>query len=96
MAGWVYIVTNARHGTLYTGVTSDLARRTWEHRTGLVEGFTSRYDLKRLVHAEPHETMPLAIQREKNIKHWPRAWKIALIEASNPEWIDLYDQLIGL
>lgn len=96
MAGcWVYIVTNKRNGTLYTGVTSNLARRAWEHRTGVVEGFTSRYALTRLVHVEEHQTMYLAIQREKNIKHWPRAWKIALIQQNNPEWADLYDRIIG-
>ena len=91
MGGWVYIVTNKRNGTLYTGVTSNLARRAFEHRTGCVEGFSSRYGLKLLVLAEQHETIYGAIQREKNIKHWPRAWKIALIEASNPDWADLYD-----
>ena len=91
MSAWVYIVTNKRYGTLYVGVTSNLARRAWEHRTGAIEGFTARYGLKRLVLAEQHETMPLAIQREKNIKHWSRAWKVELIEASNPAWADLYE-----
>ena len=95
MGGWVYIVTNKRNGTLYTGVTSNLARRAWEHRTGCVQGFTSRYGLTMLVFAERHETIYLAIQREKNIKHWPRAWKLALIEASNPDWADLYDLVSG-
>ena len=95
MGGWVYIVTNRRNGTRYTGVTSNLARRAWEHRTSVVEGFSSRYRLTRLVLAERHETIYSAIQREKNIKHWPRAWKIALIEASNPEWNDLYDLVSG-
>ena len=87
--GWVYIVT-----TLYVGVTSDLPRRIWEHREGVVEGFTQRYRLKRLVWAESHDSIRSAIQREKNIKHWPRAWKIDLIEAQNPEWNDLYEQLV--
>jgi putative endonuclease len=91
VGGWVYIVTNKRNGTLYTGVTSNLARRAWEHREGHVAGFTTRYDLKLLVLVERHETIYGAIQREKNIKHWPRAWKVALIEASNPDWADLYD-----
>jgi putative endonuclease len=91
MGGWVYIVANKRNGTLYTGVTSNLARRAWEHREGIIKGFTSRYGLELLVLAERHETIYAAIQREKNIKHWPRAWKIALIEASNPDWSDLYD-----
>jgi putative endonuclease len=91
--GWVYIVTNRPNGTIYVGVTSDLARRAWEHREGLAEGFTSRYRLRRLVWAEHHDDIRLAIQREKNPKHWPRAWKIKLIMAQNPEWNDLYDLL---
>src|SRR5216684_3969501 len=91
--GWIYIVTNRRDGTLYVGVTSDIARRAWEHREGVVEGFTERYRLKRLVLVERHDDIQSAIQREKNIKHWPRAWKVELIEAQNPEWDDLYDQL---
>jgi len=91
--GWVYIVTNRRDGTLYVGVTSDIARLAWEHREGVVEGFTERYHLKRLVCVEHHDDIQSAIQREKNIKHWPRAWKVELIEAQNPEWDDLYDQL---
>jgi len=91
--GWVYILTNRRDGTLYVGVTSDITRRAWEHREGVVEGFTKRYQLKRLVCVERHDEILSAIQREKNIKHWPRAWKVELIEAQNPEWDDLYDQL---
>ncbi len=92
--GWVYIVTNRRDGTLYVGVTSDIARRAWEHREGAVEGFTRKYHLKRLVWVERHDNIRSAIQREKNIKHWPRAWKVALIGAQNPEWDDLYGQLV--
>jgi putative endonuclease len=92
--GWVYIVTNRRDGTLYVGVTSDIARRAWEHREGVVDGFTNRYRLKRLVHAEHHNDIRHAIQREKTIKHWSRAWKIALIEKQNPDWNDLYDTLV--
>jgi putative endonuclease len=92
--GWIYIMTNRRAGALYIGVTGHLARRIWEHRTGVADGFTRRYNLKRLVYAEPHEDITRAIQREKTLKHWPRAWKIALIESSNPTWTDLYDQLI--
>jgi len=84
-------MTNRPNGTLYVGVTSDLARRAWEHREGLVDGFTKRYSLKRLV--EPHEDIHAAIQREKNLKHWSRAWKVQLIVAENPSWDDLYDQL---
>ncbi len=92
--GWVYIVTNRKQGTLYTGVTSDIARRAWEHREGVVEGFTHRYRLKRLVHVERFDDIGVAIQREKNLKHWSRAWKIELIEKDNPGWDDLYDTLV--
>ena len=87
-------MTNRRDGTLYVGVTSNLAQRVWQHKEGLVEGFTKRYNLKHLVYAERHEDIRNAIQREKNLKHWPRAWKVDLIEAANPDWTDLYDQLI--
>jgi putative endonuclease len=90
MGGRVYIVTNRPDGTLYVGVTGDLARRAWEHREGAVDGFTKKYRLKRLVWAERHEDIRTAIQREKNIKHWPRAWKVDLIIAQNPDWADLY------
>ena len=93
-AAWVYIVTNRPNGTLYVGVTSNLARRAWEHREGMVEGFTRRHGLKRLVYAEPHESITAAIQREHTMKHWPRAWKTRAIVAGNPEWVDLYDQII--
>ena len=92
--GWVCIVTNRPNGTLCVGVTSDLARRAWEHREGVAEGFTKRYGLKRLVYAERHEDIRIAIQRERNIKHWPRAWKVRLILVDNPDWNDLYDQLV--
>ena len=92
--GWVYIVTNRPNGTLYVGVTSDLPRRIWEHREGVIDGFTRRYGLKRLVWCEAHETIQSAIQREKTMKHWPRAWKVRLILAANPEWADLYDRLV--
>ena len=91
--GWVYILTNRPSGTLYVGVTADLARRVWEHSEGLGSTFTTRYGLKRLVYAEPHDTIAAAIQREKNLKHWPRAWKVALILRDNPGWEDLYDCL---
>ncbi len=89
--GWVYIMTNRPNGILYLGVTSDLARRAWEHRMGLVEGFTKRYGLKRLVYAERHEDIRSAIRREKALKRWPRAWKVRLILAGNPAWTDLYE-----
>jgi putative endonuclease len=93
MGGWVYIMTNRPNGILYTGVTSDLARRAWEHREGLVKGFTQRYGLKRLVYTEFFEDIRDAIQREKNMKHYSRAWKIGLILEANPDWRDLYDDL---
>ena len=93
--GWVYFLTNRPNGTLYTGVTSNLPRRAWEHREGIVGGFTKRYGLKRLVYAEPHADIQLAIQREHNMKHWPRTWKVRLILAMNPTWADLYDQING-
>jgi putative endonuclease len=91
--GWVYILTNRRDGVLYIGVTSNLARRIWEHREGAVDGFTRKYRLKRLVWAEHHNDIQAAIQRKKNIKHWPRSWKVDLILAQNPDWLDLFDQL---
>jgi putative endonuclease len=90
MNGWLYILANRPGGTLYVGVTNDLIRRVSEHREGAAEGFTKRYDVKRLVYYEQHDTVPLAIQREKNIKHWSREWKIDLIISLNPEWRDLY------
>lgn len=92
--GWVYIMTNRPNGTLYVGVTSDIARRAWEHRQGLVEGFTKKYGLKRLVYAEAVDDIVVAIQREKTIKHWPRAWRVNLILSQNPDWDDLYDTLV--
>jgi len=92
-SAFVYIMTNRPNGILYVGVTNDIARRAWEHREGVVDGFTKRYGLKRLVWFEPHESIVAAIQREKNMKHWPRAWKVRLILATNPEWNDLYDTL---
>jgi putative endonuclease len=91
--GWVYIMTNRPNGALYIGVTSDIVRRVWEHREELAEGFTKRYGLKRLVHVEWHDDIRDAIQREKNLKHWPRAWKLALIARNNPPWDDLYPRL---
>jgi putative endonuclease len=92
--GWVYIMTNHPNGTLYVGVTSDLPRWASEHREGLADGFTKDYGLKRLVYTERHDDIRSAIQREKNMKHWPRAWKVKLILETNPDWDDLYDQLI--
>jgi putative endonuclease len=86
-------MTNKRDGVLYVGVTSDLPKRAWEHREGVVAGFTKRYGLKMLVYFEWHDEIALAIQREKNIKHWPRAWKIDLIRSVNPDWKDLFEAL---
>ena len=91
--GWVYMVTNRPNGTPYTGVTADIARRACEHREGVVEGFTRRYGLKRLVWMKFQEDIRAAIQYESNIKHWSRAWKVRLIRAENREWRDLYDEL---
>jgi len=92
--GFIYIMSNRRNGTLYIGVTSDLVRRSYEHRTGLLPGFTKRHGLKQLVYFEQHDDIRAAIQREKTIKHWPRAWKVRLIHAQNPEWRDLFDTLV--
>lgn len=86
----VYMLASGRNGTLYTGVTSDLPKRVWQHKHGAVEGFTRRYNVHTLVWYELHETMESAIAREKAIKEWKRAWKIRRIEEFNPEWQDLY------
>ncbi|HXG80195.1 MAG TPA: GIY-YIG nuclease family protein [Sphingomicrobium sp.] len=85
----VYLLASGFHGTLYTGVTSNLPGRTWQHREEVTGGFTKRYGVKRLVWFEVHETMDGAIRREKQIKRWHRQWKIELIEAENPTWRDL-------
>ena len=85
----VYLLASHRNGTLYTGVTSDLPARLTQHRDGVVRGFTRDYGIKRLVWFEVHDAMDAAIRREKRIKKWLRAWKIALIEAANPDWRDL-------
>ena len=84
MPGWVYIMTNRPNGTLYVGVTDDLARRAWGHRAGLVEGFTKQYGLTRLVFAEHYDDMRGARQRERNMKRWRRAWKVRLILDQKP------------
>ena len=93
--GWVYIVTNRPNGTLYLGVTSNLAHRIWQHRTKAIVGFTERYGLGRLVWYEWHAEIRDAIQRERTMKHWPRAWKVRLILDMNPDWRDLYEELNG-
>ncbi len=89
----VYILASKPYGTLYIGVTSNLASRLEAHRSGAVEGFTKAYGVDRLVYFELHETMPDAIQREKRLKKWNRAWKIELIEKTNPLWVDLSEQI---
>jgi putative endonuclease len=94
MVYYVYIMASGKNGTLYVGVTNDLIRRAYEHRNGLVEGFTRQYDVKRLVYFEETSDVQVALQREKNVKHWSRAWKLALIEEANPDWRDLYDDIV--
>ncbi len=89
-----YILASQRNGTLYTGVTSNLVQRVWQHKNNVVEGFTKEYGVHTLVWYEPHVTMLSAIEREKSIKGWLRAWKIELIESANPEWRDLYDEIV--
>ena len=89
----VYILASKPNGTLYIGITSNLVQRIWQHKSDFVEGFTKRYRVHRLVWYEVHESMESAILREKVIKKWNRAWKIELIEKSNPTWRDLYDEI---
>jgi putative endonuclease len=90
---WVYILASKIGGTLYIGVTNNLARRAYEHRTGAVAGFTKQYGVHRLVYFEQHTDVEAAIQREKRLKTWNRAWKVRLIETLNPSWDDLYPQI---
>jgi putative endonuclease len=90
----VYMMANRRNGTLYVGVTSDLVQRAWQHRNGIAGGFTRRYVCKMLVWYEPHDGMESAILREKQIKGGSRSRKLALIEAMNPQWQDLYDSIL--
>jgi putative endonuclease len=89
----VYILCSKRNGTLYTGVTSDLAKRVYEHKNDLVDGFTKKYNIHRLVWYEVHESWESAFQWEKQIKKWKRAWKLKLIERNNPSWDDLYESI---
>ncbi|HEX7775531.1 MAG TPA: GIY-YIG nuclease family protein [Parvibaculum sp.] len=93
MSYFVYILASRKNGTLYIGVTNDVARRVWEHRQGHGSKFVTKYRVHRLVHIETSEEIEKAIQREKTLKEWPRAWKIRLIESVNPEWNDLYGEL---
>ena len=90
----VYMMASRRNGTLYTGVTSDLVKRVYEHREGSVDGFTKEYAVKTLVWYEVHEDALSAISREKQIKAWKRGWKLKMIEQRNPEWRDLYQEII--
>jgi putative endonuclease len=92
--GYIYILTNRPNGVLYVGVTNDLVRRVFEHRSAFVDGFTKRYRLKRLVYFEKFDNIGDAIQREHNIKHWSRAWKVRTILAMNPNWDDLFDTIV--
>ena len=89
----VYILTSKKNGTLYIGVTSNLIQRIWQHRNNLTPGFTQKYQVHRLVYFEIHEDMAQAILREKRLKNWNRTWKLRLIEESNPDWIDLWEQI---
>ena len=91
----VYILASRRNGTLYIGVTSNLIQRIWQHREGVVPGFTDTYQVHLLVFYELHATMETAITREKRLKKWERAWKLRLIEETNPEWLDLWPQILG-
>ncbi len=93
-AYYVYIMASKRNGTLYIGVTNDLLRRVTEHKQGLVDGFSKKYGTKMLVYFEETSDVEAALNREKRLKTWLRKWKIALIEEKNPEWKDLYDELI--
>ncbi|SCX87892.1 putative endonuclease [Nitrosospira sp. Nl5] len=90
----VYILASKRNGTLYIGVTGNLVKRVWEHKHDLVEGFTRKYQVHTLVYFEMHDEMAEAIQREKQLKKWNRAWKIDLIEKTNPGWRDLWQEIV--
>jgi putative endonuclease len=92
---WVHIPASKRNGTLYIGVTSDLAKINWEHKNGLVEGFTDRYKVDKLVCCEPFDDAEAAITREEQMQKWRRAWKVDLIDKANPEWRDLSDEING-
>ena len=93
MSAYVYILASKKNGPLYTGVTNDLVRRVFEHKSKAVDGFSTQHNVDRLVYFEQHATMPNAIQREKNNKHWSRKWKLDLIEKANTEWRDLYEEI---
>jgi putative endonuclease len=90
---FVYVLASRQDGTLYVGVTGDLVRRVAEHREGAIAGFTQKYGVKRLVWFEAHDSIEAAIRREKRLKKWPRAWKVALIETENPRWQDRWPEI---
>jgi putative endonuclease len=90
----VYILASRRNGTLYTGVTTNLIKRVWEHKNDIIEGFTKKYGVHLLVYYELHDDIKSAITREKQIKKWNRAWKLELIEKQNPDWRDLWEELV--
>jgi len=93
VGGYVYILASAPYGTLYVGVTNNIARRVYEHREGIGSVFCRKYDVKRLVYLESFESIHNAIHREKRLKKWPRRWKINLIEQANPRWEDLHERI---
>lgn len=90
----VYMLSSQKNGTLYVGVTGELVRRVWQHKNNMVEGFSGRYGVHRLVWFELHDSMDTAISREKQIKNWQRRWKLKLIERDNPKWLDLYNSIV--
>jgi len=94
MQYFVYLMASRKNGTLYVGVTNNLVRRAYEHKNGLVEGFTDRYGGHQLVWFESTSSVEAAIQKEKQIKNWKREWKVDLIEKANPEWLDLYESIL--
>jgi putative endonuclease len=91
---YVYLMASKRNGTLYTGMTSDLIKRVWQHKSGVADGFTSKYKVNSLVYYETHGDVMEAIKREKNIQAWKRLWKIRVIEEENPTWDDLYGKIL--
>ncbi len=91
---YVYMLASKRNGTLYVGVTSDLIKRVWQHKNGLADGFTKKYSVKKLVYYEEHQNIQSAIHREKRLKEWKRKWKLELVEKFNPNWIDMYCNII--
>ena len=94
MSDYIYLLASRKHGTLYVGVSNDLVRRVYEHKSMALDGFTAKYGVDRLVWFEAHEDVTSAISREKEIRKWRRHWKVALIERNNPEWLDLWAAII--